>query len=529
MAALAASSLPKSASHDDLAALSISKSASDGAMASPGLARAQSFASTPSLASLAAPPLELEERDAASGLKYVRCMLGAGGGARNRRSSSSRRGCAMNAGAWRGALAALHAALCDGGRRLEAVAVDLPGHGRSPAAPWRRRRRAPGPGGGGGGAWRGVARALLDVLGEVAGDRPVLGVGHSFGAVCLLAPSAPGRQRARALRAHRRRGGPRRRRRGGRRPVPAALARARHEAPRRRPPGSAAVDALRWLGPGDGARLPRPRRMVKLVALFSLVASSHSLLSAPPKPMVAARMPTGRRRGVAPAPVVFGAPVAPGGGRERDALSEPQVLGVVLGVVIATLGALRATRFGDPPPWMPLREVLAGGVAAATTEIALPAEVFKVRRQTGGAGKLPLLTTAGLAAGVLRGLCYHGLRLGLFPPVKNGWRRSLGPDRERRGLRRAGRRALQPLDLVKTRLQRDPERYPNSFAALVAAFKGGGVRRQPGDGARAAAGSAAQLATYDSVKGAALASELPAALAVPAMEALRAFLGAAAY
>ena len=84
MAALAASSLPKSASHDDLAALSISKSASDGAVASRGLARAQSFASTPSLASLAgppAPPLELEERDAASGLKYVRCMLGAGAAA----------------------------------------------------------------------------------------------------------------------------------------------------------------------------------------------------------------------------------------------------------------------------------------------------------------------------------------------------------------------------------------------------------------------------------------------------------------
>ena len=253
--------------------------------------------------------------------------------------------------------------------------------------------------------------------------------------------------------------------------------------------------------------------------LSSLAASSHSLLSAPPKPMVAARMPTGRRRGVAPAPVVFGAPVAPGGGRERDALSEPQVLGVVLGVVIATLGALRATRFGDPPPWMPLREVLAGGVAAATTEIALyPVEVFKVRRQTGGAGKLPLLTTAGLAAGVLRGLCYHGLRLGLFPAVKN----ALGGDSLAARIASGaacgalGAALCNPLDLVKTRLQRDPERYPNSFAALVAVFEGGGAFvGSPATVLRAAAGSAAQLATYDSVKGAALASELPAALAVP--------------
>ncbi|EGB05505.1 hypothetical protein AURANDRAFT_66373 [Aureococcus anophagefferens] len=368
MAALAASSLPKSASHDDLAALSISKSASDGAMASPGLARAQSFASTPSLASLAgppAPPLELEERDAASGLKYVRCMLGAGAAADAPEPPVVffAHGCAMNAGAWRGALAALHAALCDGGRRLEAVAVDLPGHGRSPAAPVAPAGGGapPGPDGGGGGAWRGVARALLDVLGEV--------------------------------------------------------------------------------------------------------------------------------------------------------------LGVVLGVVIATLGALRATRFGDPPPWMPLREVLAGGVAAATTEIALyPVEVFKVRRQTGGAGKLPLLTTAGLAAGVLRGLCYHGLRLGLFPAVKN----ALGGDslvaRIASGAAcgALGAALCNPLDLVKTRLQRDPERYPNSFAALVAVFKGGGAFvGSPATVLRAAAGSAAQLATYDSVKGAALASELPAALAVP--------------
>ena len=202
MAALAASSLPKSASHDDLAALSISKSASDGAVASRGLARAQSFASTPSLASLAgppAPPLELEERDAASGLKYVRCMLGAGAAADAPEPPVVffAHGCAMNAGAWRGALAALHAALCDGGRRLEAVAVDLPGHGRSPAAPAAPAGGGapPGPDGGGGGAWRGVARALLECLGEVAGDRPVLGVGHSFGAVCLLlaAVDAPDR------------------------------------------------------------------------------------------------------------------------------------------------------------------------------------------------------------------------------------------------------------------------------------------------------------------------------------------------
>ncbi|KAH8059363.1 thiosulfate transmembrane transporter [Aureococcus anophagefferens] len=187
MAALAASSLPKSASHDDLAALSISKSASDGAMASPGLARAQSFASTPSLASLAgppAPPLELEERDAASGLKYV--------------------------------------------------------------------------------------------------------------------------------------------------------------------------------------------------------------------------------------------------------------LGVVLGVVIATLGALRATRFGDPPPWMPLREVLAAASPPAAAE-------------------------------------------------------------------RSTRRGLQAR----------PGALPEQLRGARGVFKGGGVRRQPGSGAPAAAGSAAQLATYDSVKGAALASELPAALAVP--------------
>ncbi|KAH8054532.1 thiosulfate transmembrane transporter [Aureococcus anophagefferens] len=197
MAALAASSLPKSASHDDLAALSISKSASDGAMASPGLARAQSFASTPSLASLAgppAPPLELEERDAASGLKYVRCMLGASAAAaRNRRSSSAPRlrhergRLARRArGPARGALRRRPAAR---GRRRG------PAGPRPEPAPVAPAAAAPARGGGGGGAWRGVARALLDVLGEVAGDRPVLGVGHSFGAVCLLRAVDARRQR----------------------------------------------------------------------------------------------------------------------------------------------------------------------------------------------------------------------------------------------------------------------------------------------------------------------------------------------
>ncbi|KAH8052425.1 thiosulfate transmembrane transporter [Aureococcus anophagefferens] len=387
----------------------------------------------------------------------------------------------MNAGAWRGALAALHAALCDGGRRLR--------RRRGPAGPrpWRRApaagRRRPRPGGRrGGGAWRGVARALLDVLGEVAGDRPVLGVGHSFGAVCLLlaAVDAPGRFAGLALfepivaaAGHDAAAV------AGDAQCLAALARARHEKLR------AAPDSGRW---STLSRAGTRRRRAP---------SSTAACAAAPR----------LRRG--------------DGGRRlrRDALSEPQVLGVVLGVVIATLGALRATRFGDPPPWMPLREVLAGGVAAATTEIALyPVEVFKVRRQTGGAGKLPLLTTAGLAAGVLRGLCYHGLRLGLFPAVKN----ALGGDslvaRIASGAAcgALGAALCNPLDLVKTRLQRDPERYPNSFAALVAVFKGGGAFvGSPATVLRAAAGSAAQLATYDSVKGAALASELPAALAVP--------------
>ena len=64
--------------------------------------------------------------------------------------------------------------------------------------------------------------------------------------------------------------------------------------------------------------------------------------------------------------------------------SESQLLGVLASVLGCLFCGLAFTRAGDPPPLLPLREVLAGGLAAAIGEVSLyPLEVVKVRLQTG--------------------------------------------------------------------------------------------------------------------------------------------------
>lgn len=187
--------------------------------------------------------------------------------------------------------------------------------------------------------------------------------------------------------------------------------------------------------------------------------------------------------------------------------------GTILGWLSSWVGlvflALVATRGGDPPPFLTLREIMAGGVAAAFAEITLyPIEVLKVRVQTGkkvALGDLMTWRRPGVVAGTLRALSYHGLRLGLFPAVN----RCFGGD----GLLRKlvvgaacgalGAAIVNPLDLTKTRLQRDPDRYGNSIDALVTIpneGRGSLWVGAPASIARAAAGSSGQLTAYDVVK-----------------------------
>ena len=138
--------------------------------------------------------------------------------------------------------------------------------------------------------------------------------------------------------------------------------------------------------------------------------------------------------------------------------------------------ALVATRDQPGPPCILLRNLLAGGVPPALFEALLfPIEVVKVRLQTTPtAAQRGLLATAqqlwrdegaralwsaGVVAGCMRGLCYQGLRLGLFPPLKALLFSTLGSQHDANSLLARvfagcatgclGAFLTSPLDLVK--------------------------------------------------------------------------------
>ncbi|KAJ8613537.1 hypothetical protein CTAYLR_002155 [Chrysophaeum taylorii] len=192
--------------------------------------------------------------------------------------------------------------------------------------------------------------------------------------------------------------------------------------------------------------------------------------------------------------------------------SEGALLGALSASVAGVFLWLVATRpETGPPPLFLVREIVAGGVAAAVAEITLyPIEVAKVKVQTRAEirfGEL-LWRRPGVVAGTARALLYHGLRLGIFPAVKRAFPGDDGIARKLiagAACGALGSVICNPLDLAKTRLQRDADRYANSLDALATI-----PREEPGalwvgapaSVARAAAGSAGQLATYDLVKSA---------------------------
>lgn len=212
--------------------------------------------------------------------------------------------------------------------------------------------------------------------------------------------------------------------------------------------------------------------------------------------------------------------------------SEQKLLAIMTSSLAAVWALLVATRADGS--CMLLREVVAGGTAAAMAEVLLyPLEIVKVKRQTGGVVRASdLWRRPGVVAGVARALAYHGLRLGVFPFVNHAFP---GGDVGRKLAVGAACGALgsalcNPLDLAKTRLQRDPGRYRDSLDALCripGEERGGLFIGAPASVARAAAGSSAQLVAYDVVKSALIDTAFPAVL-VATLAATLAYATAAA-
>lgn len=210
--------------------------------------------------------------------------------------------------------------------------------------------------------------------------------------------------------------------------------------------------------------------------------------------------------------------------------SESFILATMAAGVGTTLFWLAATR--DTPSYLLLREIAAGGTAAACAEFLLyPIEVFKVKRQTRTKIVLSELIwrRPGVVAGTARALLYHGLRLGIFPAVKRALPGASLADKLLVGAAcgALGSALCNPLDLAKTRLQRDGQRYSNSLHALATIpreEKGGLWVGAPASVARAAAGSAAQLTSYDLVK----TSQSPSAVLLATVVSSVAYVTAAA-
>jgi hypothetical protein len=240
------------------------------------------------------------------------------------------------------------------------------------------------------------------------------------------------------------------------------------------------------------------------------------------------------------------------------AFTEVQCLGVFWlanAALFAIMVSTRSRGLEGSAPWPLLRQVLAGGLAAALAEtIFYPTEVVKVRIQLassekGGAGGgvagggessgvlgtlrtvfreqgLAGLWAPGIVAGCMRGLVYQGMRLGLFTPIKEALY-AFGSEAEAGvgvGLARkllagmltgmVGAGICSPFDLAKVLMTADGAKtkgvngaasYANSLDALVTVARRegvwGGLWRASGVSmVRAAVASGAQLATYDYAK-----------------------------
>jgi hypothetical protein len=181
-----------------------------------------------------------------------------------------------------------------------------------------------------------------------------------------------------------------------------------------------------------------------------------------------------------------------------------------------------------------LRQWLAGGLAnALTSELLNPLDVAKTRMQTGGSPSLRGNLVTMWASGGLRGLFWPGLtasmtremlssgpRAGFYTPARDFFRTTLAPrgslpaSTESRDAAAKVLAALttgtlgsviaNPVDVVKIRLMRDPQRYPSLFSALLEIARAEGFtglyRGLVPSTLRGACIAAGELATYDIVK-----------------------------
>ena len=176
----------------------------------------------------------------------------------------------------------------------------------------------------------------------------------------------------------------------------------------------------------------------------------------------------------------------------------------------------------------PCAEVLASGLGAALTDTMFnPLEIIKVRRQLSGSrsetipvaasaiwrhGGIQLLWTPGLQATWLRSFGVTGLRVGLYPSVRN----SIGGDSTEAVGRKAAAGMMtgaisaavaNPIDMVRTRIHAQvagPTRYASTLAAATSIVSSeGGVtalwRGLSATVSRQILLSGGQLASYDQV------------------------------
>jgi hypothetical protein len=185
-----------------------------------------------------------------------------------------------------------------------------------------------------------------------------------------------------------------------------------------------------------------------------------------------------------------------------------------------------------PPSSAPSREQplsrlwLAAGIGNAFTSSLLnPLDVTKTRMQTNGGSLISTLRSSwtegglrglfmpGLAASILREFVYSGPRIGFYTPVRDFYAQQTGavgmetPFVKVAAALTTGAFSCilaNPIDVVKIRMQRNPNAYTSTFAAIPAIVKAEGfvglTKGLAPSTLRGMSLSVGQLAVYDIVK-----------------------------
>lgn len=179
----------------------------------------------------------------------------------------------------------------------------------------------------------------------------------------------------------------------------------------------------------------------------------------------------------------------------------------------------------NPSREQPLSRLwLAAGIGNAFTSSLLnPLDVAKTRMQTNGGSLITTLRSSwiegglrniflpGLAASILREFIYSGPRIGFYTPVRDFYAKQTGavetPFVKVAAALTTGAFSCvlaNPIDVVKIRMQRNPQAYSSTFAAIPAIVKAEGwfglTKGIAPSTLRGMSLSVGQLAVYDIVK-----------------------------